>query len=52
MRSRSRSRSFLAASIPGAEFALLPGASHFPFIEDLDEFERAVRPFLSMVTGS
>jgi len=43
---------FLAASIPGAEFALLSGASHFPFIEDIDEFERAVRPFLSTVTGS
>ena len=37
----------LADSIPGAEFALLPGASHFPFVEDRDEFERTVRPFLS-----
>jgi len=37
----------LADSIPGGEFALLPGASHFPFLEDRDEFDRAVRPFLS-----
>ena len=37
----------LADSIPGAEFALLPGASHFPFVEDRDQFERTVRPFLS-----
>jgi proline iminopeptidase len=38
---------FLADLIPGAEFAPLPGASHFPFVEDRAEFERAVRPFLS-----
>jgi proline iminopeptidase len=38
---------FLADSIPGAEFALLHGASHFPFVEDREEFERTVRPFLS-----
>ena len=37
----------LADSIPGAEFALLPGANHFPFVEDRDQFERAVRTFLS-----
>ena len=37
----------LADSIPGAEFALLPGASHFPFLEDRDRFERTVRTFLS-----
>lgn len=37
---------YLADSIPGAEFALLPGASHFPFVEDLDQFERTVRAFL------
>jgi proline iminopeptidase len=37
----------LADSIPGAEFALLPEARHFPFVEDRDEFDRAVRPFLS-----
>jgi len=40
----------LAESIPGAEFALLPGASHFPFVEDRDRFERAVRTFLSITT--
>jgi proline iminopeptidase len=38
---------YLGDSIPGAEFALLPGASHFPFVEDLDQFERVVRAFLS-----
>ena len=37
----------LADSIPGATFALLRGASHFPFVEDRDQFERTVRPFLS-----
>jgi proline iminopeptidase len=37
----------LADSIPRAEFALLPGASHFPFVEDRDQFERTVRMFLS-----
>jgi proline iminopeptidase len=37
----------LADSIPGAAFALLPGATHFPFVEDRDQFERTVRPFLS-----
>jgi proline iminopeptidase len=37
---------FLADAIPGAQFALLPGASHFPFVEDRDQFERTVRPFL------
>jgi pimeloyl-ACP methyl ester carboxylesterase len=36
----------LADSIPGAEFALLPDARHFPFVEDRAEFDRAVRPFL------
>ena len=38
---------YLADAIPGSEFALLPGASHFPFVEDLDQFERVVRLFLS-----
>jgi pimeloyl-ACP methyl ester carboxylesterase len=37
----------LAESIPGAEFALLPGASHSPFVEDHDRFARAGRTFLS-----
>ena len=37
----------LADSIPGAQFAPLPGASHFPFVEDRDQFERTVRPFLA-----
>jgi proline iminopeptidase len=37
----------LANSIANARFALLPGASHFPFLEDRDQFEATVRPFLS-----
>ncbi|MGH3115828.1 MAG: alpha/beta fold hydrolase [Gaiellales bacterium] len=37
----------LADSIPGAEFALLPGAKHFPFLENQDQFQRTVRTFLS-----
>jgi proline iminopeptidase len=37
----------LADSIRGAEFAVLPGAHHFPFVEDLEQFERIVRSFLS-----
>lgn len=37
----------IADSIPGAEFALLADASHFPFVEDRDEFDRTMRPFLS-----
>jgi proline iminopeptidase len=41
---------FLADAITGAQFALLPGASHFPFVEDRDQFERAVRTFLSTPT--
>lgn len=40
----------LAESIPGAEFAVLSGASHFPFVEDRDQFERTVRTFLSKHT--
>ena len=37
----------LADSIPAAEFDLLPGASHFPFVEDRDQFEQTVRRFFS-----
>lgn len=40
-------RGFLTESIPGAHFAVLPGASHFPFVEDRDQFVRAVRTMLS-----
>lgn len=40
----------LANAIPGATFALLPGASHFPFLENRDQFERTVRTFLSTRT--
>lgn len=37
----------LAGQIPGAQLAVIPGGSHFPFIEDGDAFQRAVREFLS-----
>jgi pimeloyl-ACP methyl ester carboxylesterase len=37
----------LADRIPGAELAIIAGGSHFPFIEDRDEFGRAVREFLA-----
>lgn len=37
----------LADRIPGAELAIIPGGSHFPFIEDRDAFGRAVREFLA-----
>jgi pimeloyl-ACP methyl ester carboxylesterase len=36
----------LADTIPNAQFALIPGASHFPFIEDRDQFEKTLRSFL------
>jgi proline-specific peptidase len=40
----------LADRIPGAELAIIPGGSHFPFIEDRDAFMLAVREFLANVT--
>jgi proline iminopeptidase len=42
----------LADSIAGAQFAPIPGASHFPFIEDREPFERVLRPFLASVGSS
>jgi pimeloyl-ACP methyl ester carboxylesterase len=37
---------FLADHIPGARLEIIPGGGHFPFIEERDEFQRAVRAFL------
>jgi pimeloyl-ACP methyl ester carboxylesterase len=37
----------LADAIPGARLAIIPGGSHFPFIEDRDAFMVAVRGFLA-----
>ena len=37
---------FLADRIRGARLAIIPGGSHFPFIEDRDAFLRVVREFL------
>jgi pimeloyl-ACP methyl ester carboxylesterase len=42
----------LADGIPGAELAIIPGGSHFPFIEDRDAFQRAVRAFLGTAGGA
>lgn len=38
---------WLADQIPGARLAVIPGASHFPFIEDADAFLKPVREFLT-----
>jgi proline iminopeptidase len=40
---------FLADHIPGARLEIIPGGGHFPFIEERDEFQRAVRAFLTTV---
>lgn len=37
----------VADSIPGAELTVIPGGSHFPFIEDRDAFLSVVREFLA-----
>jgi len=36
----------LADTIPGADFTLIDGGSHFPMIEDPDRLRRAVVPWL------
>lgn len=41
----------LAAGIPGAQLALLPGRSHLPYAGDRDELVRAVRRFLGLRPG-
>ena len=38
----------LAAGIPGAQFELLPGRSHIPYVGDVDALARAVRRFLGL----
>jgi pimeloyl-ACP methyl ester carboxylesterase len=35
-----------AAAIPRAEVAVLPGAGHFPWVDEPDAFSSAVRDFL------
>ena len=37
----------LADRIPGARLTIIPGGGHFPFIEERDPFQRAVRAFLA-----
>jgi proline iminopeptidase len=39
--------SFLADRIPGAQLVVIPGASHFPFVEDRAPFLQAIRDFAS-----
>lgn len=36
----------IVAHIPDAELQIIEGAAHFPFVEELDAFNRAVRSFL------
>ena len=38
---------FLADRISEAQLAIIPGAGHFPFIEDREAFQRVVREFLA-----
>jgi pimeloyl-ACP methyl ester carboxylesterase len=38
----------LAAGIPGAELAVLPGRAHLPYIGDVDTLVRAIRAFLGL----
>lgn len=38
---------FIADRIPGAKLVVIPGASHFPFVEDRAAFQRAVEEFRS-----
>jgi len=40
---------FLADRIAGARLEIIPGGGHFPFIEERDQFQRAVRAFLTSV---
>ncbi len=42
---------YLARSIPGAEFVLLPGVSHFAPLQRPAEFNRAMLAFLGRVMG-
>jgi pimeloyl-ACP methyl ester carboxylesterase len=37
---------YLARSIPGAEFILLPGVSHFAPLQRLEKFNSVMRAFL------
>jgi proline iminopeptidase len=41
----------LKDQIPGAELTIIPGGSHFPFIEDGDAFRRDVREWLARVAA-
>lgn len=43
---------FLADRIPGAQLTIIPGGGHFPFIEEDDLFQRAVREFLDNIRRS
>jgi pimeloyl-ACP methyl ester carboxylesterase len=43
---------YLARSIPGAEFILLPGVSHFAPLQRPDQFNSVVRSFLAKVLSS
>jgi len=38
---------FIADRIPGAKLIVIPGASHFPFVEDRAAFLQAIEDFRS-----
>ena len=38
---------FIADRIPGAKLVVIPGASHFPFVEDRAAFKQAIEEFRS-----
>ena len=38
---------FIADRIPGAKLVVIPGASHFPFVEDRAAFLQAIEVFRS-----
>ena len=46
LQSEETTRQYLGI-YPQAEFAVIPGAAHFAFEENADEFARAVREFLA-----
>lgn len=42
---------FIADAVPGAELVVIPGESHFAFIENPDAFVAAIKPFLAKHAG-
>jgi pimeloyl-ACP methyl ester carboxylesterase len=42
----------LAAAIPGARYATMPGLGHFPMSEDPERFLELIRPVLARIAGA